>query len=325
MSALVDALEFLFPYGDLLAFSKFSVTPWFIMGIVFYFSTSAIYLSRRLRFLGRKLDSFSFVSPVKEIEGDKLFGEFWWRYKQSFLGQDDPKQKTELDAADVFDELSVISKHVSFRYWNSVPGILLSLGIFGTFLGLTLGIANFDASTPGTIQSSIQSLLAGMGTAFLTSLWGMACSISFNVIEKALFNNVARKLSAFCAVLDRRYKLSRSELMQFEREDRERFFHDLLVSAANGKAVMPGELLQSLLNNSVQQTMAIEMFSKILSQSVQFSTENVELRERIKLTIEQTQGAGISEGELDNFLEELVRVSQHPEAQKWSVFNTVQI
>lgn len=43
---------------------------------------------------------------------------------------------------------------------------LVGLGLLGTFLGLTLGISDFDSSNTNRINESIQGLLDGMDTAF---------------------------------------------------------------------------------------------------------------------------------------------------------------
>lgn len=59
------------------------------------------------------------------------------------------------------------------------PTLLTSLGIFGTFLGIAIGLINFDHSN---IEGSIDDLLAGMKTAFITSLVGMFFSILFKFI-----------------------------------------------------------------------------------------------------------------------------------------------
>ena len=50
----------------------------------------------------------------------------------------------------------------------------MSLGIFGTFLGIFIGLYHFDT---GNINDSIPNLLSGLQTAFVTSLVGMAASL----------------------------------------------------------------------------------------------------------------------------------------------------
>ena len=71
---------------------------------------------------------------------------------------------------------------LNLRIVEASAGTLVGLGLLGTFLGLTLGINNFDTSNANNIQSSIHNLLDGMGTAFATSLVGMGLSIIYTII-----------------------------------------------------------------------------------------------------------------------------------------------
>ncbi|EHK9017669.1 hypothetical protein K6648_000152 [Vibrio vulnificus] len=73
--------------------------------------------------------------------------------------------------------LAFLGKHPSFT--ASTTNILTSLGILGTFAGIVVGLMEFD---PSNIDGSIESLLAGLKTAFLTSLVGMAASILYKAI-----------------------------------------------------------------------------------------------------------------------------------------------
>lgn len=62
------------------------------------------------------------------------------------------------------------------RIIDSLPNIVSALGVIGTFLGITLGLVDFNPS-PDKIDASIAMLLDGLKTAFFTSLAGMAGSI----------------------------------------------------------------------------------------------------------------------------------------------------
>lgn len=60
------------------------------------------------------------------------------------------------------------------RFVSSIPNLVVSIGILGTFYGIFVGLMGFDETA---ISESIPTLLRGMKTAFLTSLCGMFCSI----------------------------------------------------------------------------------------------------------------------------------------------------
>ena len=60
------------------------------------------------------------------------------------------------------------------RTIDAFPSIVSTLGVFGTFLGITIGLAGFDVSD---LTRSIPILLGGLKTAFFTSLCGMGGSL----------------------------------------------------------------------------------------------------------------------------------------------------
>lgn len=73
--------------------------------------------------------------------------------------------------------LATLGKGRAFT--DHTPSLLTSLGILGTFVGIVIGLLYFD---PKHIDESIELLLNGLKTAFITSLAGMAASISYKLI-----------------------------------------------------------------------------------------------------------------------------------------------
>ncbi|ANG63065.1 hypothetical protein A8C75_11670 [Marinobacterium aestuarii] len=65
--------------------------------------------------------------------------------------------------------------------YRFVPALLTTIGVLGTFLGISLGLADFQSTGGGSeaLMKSATSLLDGMKTAFYTSLAGLAASIVF--------------------------------------------------------------------------------------------------------------------------------------------------
>ena len=64
------------------------------------------------------------------------------------------------------------------NYVEYAPSLMTSLGLFGTFLGIFIGLLQFDTKH---IDGSIEQLLGGLQTAFVTSLIGMFFAIWFKV------------------------------------------------------------------------------------------------------------------------------------------------
>ncbi len=55
-----------------------------------------------------------------------------------------------------------------------------ALGILGTFIGIIIGLLNFNTES---IDTSIPVLLGGLKTAFITSIVGMFFAILFNGLD----------------------------------------------------------------------------------------------------------------------------------------------
>lgn len=60
------------------------------------------------------------------------------------------------------------------RFLEHAPSVLTSLGILGTFVGIVIGLLDFNHEN---VEGSIGNLLGGLKTAFTTSLVGMLLSI----------------------------------------------------------------------------------------------------------------------------------------------------
>lgn len=74
------------------------------------------------------------------------------------------------------------AKHSEFIGY--VPTLLTTLGIFGTFLGIVLGLLNFNQND---IEASIPPLLEGLKTAFFTSIFGILTSLVFKTLSTFSF------------------------------------------------------------------------------------------------------------------------------------------
>ena len=81
---------------------------------------------------------------------------------------------------------------VKRRLLENLPTFISTLGVIGTFLGITLGLLNFDTND---LDKSIPLLLESLKTAFFTSLAGMVGSIILNHFINSLFDNIDKGVS----------------------------------------------------------------------------------------------------------------------------------
>lgn len=149
-------------------------------------------------------------------------------------------KKSNIPASKFINDFSVCKYNkLNLRMLDTAAGTLVGLGLLGTFLGLTLGIKGFDSSNTERINESIQGLLAGMGTAFLTSLLGMTFSILFTVADKALRHRLYKDVKELTDKLDSEY-----------------YIDDLVLANINQQNIV-NQLYKALKNDLQQQTLEI--------------------------------------------------------------------
>jgi len=121
-----------------------------------------------------------------------LFEDYAAAYKQFGLDVNTP--------AIITSSVSTHMSHELFceRFLNNAVSLFVTLGLFGTFLGLSLSVASLTElisysnssewlSVLDSVGGGLISALSGMGVAFYTSLVGVACSIILTIL-RAIFS-----------------------------------------------------------------------------------------------------------------------------------------
>lgn len=85
------------------------------------------------------------------------------------------------------DNKKTLGKHR--RLLELIPSGLSTWGVLGTFIGISIGLYNFDTKE---IDTSIEVLLEGMKTAFFTSLAGMGTSLILQSLISRLSDKTER-------------------------------------------------------------------------------------------------------------------------------------
>lgn len=78
-----------------------------------------------------------------------------------------------------------------------IPNLLTSLGILGTFMGLSRGLSSLNFADAKQLVEGIPNLLEGMRFAFGTSVAGISCSIVFNMLNRISQGSSYRAIDDF--------------------------------------------------------------------------------------------------------------------------------
>lgn len=241
------------------------------------------------------------IKDIEAVKSEKHLKSIFKKYEATIIFPDkENNMKTDEEAELYFRLDSVLSSiKINYRLLNAGSGLMVGLGLLGTFLGLTIGVMDFDSSSTETIQTSINGLLNGMGTAFATSLVGMACSLVFIFCEKLLVNGLQKNINSVCDILDNEYFISQPEkyALVYERQNAEMV--NLFSSKDDkGNDLRPGNMLREIFAECRMQC----NYLSGLSEEVIFNQANKAMQESLKPLVEQVDKVSQELGEkLDGF------------------------
>ena len=183
--------------------------------------------------------------------------------------------KSNMPSSVYFSDDNVSRAHkLNLRMLDTAAGTLVGLGLLGTFLGLTIGIAGFDSSNSSNIQGSIQNLLGGMGTAFSTSLVGMLCSLIYTAFDKTIRNKVQRNIHTLTENLDDNYYIDDITLQELNQKNlvntlisavQSELDSKLMYSSEQGERITVGNAIREILTENTEQSKALKSFSTDLA------------------------------------------------------------
>lgn len=115
-----------------------------------------------------------------------------------------------------FNSNSIIAPRINLRLYMAMPGYLISLGLFFTFIGLVaaISIAADGLGTGADItqtQTALVQLLSVASLKFVSSVAGISLSIILSFIQKSWLNGAAMQVEQFCAALEQRTQLVTTE------------------------------------------------------------------------------------------------------------------
>lgn len=147
------------------------------------------------------------LNSIKQI--DEESGRLWREFDESLVTSDQaPFLRNTLDAEHFFSTHTLSRGLTENRLIAAVPGFLTAVGVIGTFLGLTLGLSGLNIAGGGStdeLTAGIQTMISGASVAFITSVWGVATSLIFNVFEKILERKIRSKIHALQNEIDYLY------------------------------------------------------------------------------------------------------------------------
>jgi GTPase involved in cell partitioning and DNA repair len=168
-----------------------------------------------------------------------------------------------------------IRDHLSFindeKNHQDSKNIIMSIGIFGTFVGILLGLLDFDTHN---IEASVPVLLDGLKTAFITSLFGIGLNVILSVLQhkKETEENAKNQKIVIesLAEMNENLKKQHSEIIQNNNDFKNSLssnLENLSENIANGNKNISDQI-QNLSSNISEQNRTINFNFENLSKAV---------------------------------------------------------
>jgi len=123
-------------------------------------------------------------------------GNLWREFDESLVfNSDKTKLYNTLDAEHFFNAKTLAAGLTESRLLAAAPSFLVAIGVLGTFVGLSVGLAglNVGGELP-QLREAMNTMISGAATAFNTSVFGVLLSLILNLIEKNLERGVRKQV-----------------------------------------------------------------------------------------------------------------------------------
>lgn len=149
--------------------------------------------------------SNEYAELLEEInDSNPKLQKLWKEFDESLIKKSDSDKfivRNSIDAEYFFNKKTMIS-HLGSKLFSSIPGMLLGIGLLGTFTGLYFALIQMDVTNVDKLQESIKVLINMAGVKFAASIWGLGLSVVFTYIDKQLESGLEKKLDKMQVVID---------------------------------------------------------------------------------------------------------------------------
>ncbi|MGP3561289.1 hypothetical protein [Geobacillus sp. BK01] len=277
-------------------------------------------LKPKLLELNRSLDGSAYeidrtINDLFAQTKRSKYKELWERY----YNRVSQKNEDERINVEPFFGVDVMYHHMGYRTLMDMgAGIHVSLGVLGTFVGLSVGLAELHIGDTEALRSGISSLLDGMKVAFYTSVWGVLLSLTWTMFDRWISGTLERNIDWHSERLDFLLSTDDEELFlnRLEKLSRSQADHlKTLLTDALEKAMQPIALSLQQSHGSLQRAFGqlhdqfaqlregMETQARLLESQIEL-TKNTSADVTSRLVDEITGGTQQSIGRFSEFVQQ---------------------
>lgn len=152
------------------------------------------------------------------IKNNPIFSYLWKEFREHLI---EPSQEVNVFQNSIrpqkfFTLDHILEQHkINLRWLNSLPGILVGLGVLGTFVGLTWSLISvaphLSSEDQEVLKGAVKTLISGSGVAFVTSIVGLFSSLIFNGFSDHRMSEIQNLVDEFNSDLEKSLKFTTEE------------------------------------------------------------------------------------------------------------------
>ena len=180
-------------------------------------------ISDNLKDIAKKLKNNTEDRLDKYFQNSPLF-HTWNEFSESFV-EDRRENKIKGNTKRPYEffnkEHIFLENKINQDFIESFSSRAVGLGMFGTFLGLTIGMMSLSSSIGNDkeLMKGVEDLLGGAGLAFRTSCVGMFVSLLYSYIKGRTLTTFERQMHEISHVLEEKYDLITQEQILFDKKN----------------------------------------------------------------------------------------------------------
>jgi len=113
-------------------------------------------------------------------------------------------------SADIFFNETLLMNSRYQKFFSALPGMLLSIGLLGTFFALYVALIELDLND-ANIKESIKNFIGLIGIKFTASIWGIFLSTTFHYLYKKIEQQSHNELLEIQTLINNTFPIQRPE------------------------------------------------------------------------------------------------------------------
>lgn len=253
----------------------------------------------------------------EDFINNPALSHLWHEFKEHLV-RDESKEPIFLNSVSPFSffnaDVILSEKGVNKTKISDTENKLVGLGIFGTFLGLTIGIIYLSISFSDDMtdmMGGIKKLLHGAGFSFVSSLAGVGLSLRFSYIKGEVFEDLKKSIHDFNVKLEKNLKFTPVEVFSYEisktLKENKKVLEEIDEHLNLSIDKIPGKMTEGLTPIISKIAEAINSFNKSSSDIVgtQFKGTSSQVEKIISTLNDSVNEMKITQGELKNSFKDL--------------------